>query len=1582
MQSNLMWRIVLLSTVALVSACKFSLDRQLEPGEIRGTLRSSLADGSFEPVPNASVRVEGSNLAVRSDSNGRFVLRHLPDGRYRLRMRHERTSGDETLVSALTVDTELAHGEAADLGPLFLNALGSLTGVVSRGGEPESATVAIHGEAVAEADFAAGYTMSRLEAGRHELAVRAMGPNGLQLYTGPTVEILPRVVTVADVLLDQLTLAPPASVSVRVRLSDGGDPSGVDLELHDGTAMFRLPPTGPDGSVSNVDVLAGIYTMVAKKEGYLPARLTALVLSGEVRTPDIVLTPDACRPGSTQTHCGDIATGDSDGDGIRDHLDHCPDDALNQCAPGVPPVPDAPRFCASGLQDRNGDGVCSPDCSAVSCGARQVCNDATGTALCGCVSGHIGDKCVPEGAGPALYFSTSPSSATAGASLSSVSVELIDGLGSLVVGSSSPVTVTLASAGAATLAGTTTVTPANGVATFSDLVIEKAGRGYTLIATALDFGGDESRTFNIKHAAFAPAGSRLLLTGNGAFADGIDAASLTVEAADAFGNPTWGTPVSLSSSMAGDIIAPVSGETGISGKFVALLKSTTAGTRTISAQVAGHPFTADVTLVTGTAGETTVTLAVSKESVTADSSDSTILTVTVQNSNGTAVSGQNVSLESTGEANTFTPISGKTNSAGIFTAQLSSTKAEVKEIMARVGALAQTATVTFLPGAPDAAKSTVVLSATNLPANGVTAAMVYVTVHDAFENPVPDAEVSLSASGSGHELTQPAPTDGGGWTFGTIVSNSPGTKTISVSAEGVLLATALQVTFTPPISIGGTVAGLSGPSLTLTLNGADSVEVMADGDFSFPSMLYEGDTYAVTIPTQPAGQGCAVVRGTGIVEDTAIDGIEVRCGTPWTQVVSGVTATHTLGIRKDGSLWAWGDNEGGQLGDGTAIEQRVPKPVPTLTGKTFIAAAANAIHSYAIEDGGALWAWGFNGGGLVGDGSTDPRHFPVAIAQATRFTAVSAGHFHAVALDTDGAVWTWGNNGYGQLGDGTSAPSLVPKKVASPETFTAIIAGGYHTLALDVNGAVWAWGYNENGEMGDGSTGHNFVPTKVEAEATFVAVAAGEHHSLALDDDGKLWTWGRNIDAYSAPLLVPERVTVSFRPGTKFTSIAAAGFYNLASDETGAAWGWGANNKGQLGSGFSGMTAPAPIGLETNISRVSAGASHGLAVGDSGTLWAWGDNAKGQLGSGSLHQRLTPVSVKPETKFTTVTGGSTHSLALDENGALWGWGNNASGMLGDTTGDGITTRRLFPIPIVEGTKFKDVAANSYYSLALDEGGSLWGWGNNVYGVFGNGSTMPEYAPVVSMPNTTFTTLSAGQSSVFAIDAGGALWGWGDNEYTQLGDGTDVQRLVPVAIKPETKFIAVSAGAGHTLAVDDAGFLWAWGRNDDGQLGDGSWVTRSTPTLVSSAKTFSAVSTGTNHSLALADDGSLWSWGSSQYGQLGDDTYATKNTPQPVLPTQSFTAISASSAQSFAIDDGGVLWAWGNNQSGELGNGSVTTTPTPQAVASPTNFASVSASQSHTLALDEFGGVWNWGSNTFGQLGTGEAATYPYPVFIP
>jgi alpha-tubulin suppressor-like RCC1 family protein len=344
--------------------------------------------------------------------------------------------------------------------------------------------------------------------------------------------------------------------------------------------------------------------------------------------------------------------------------------------------------------------------------------------------------------------------------------------------------------------------------------------------------------------------------------------------------------------------------------------------------------------------------------------------------------------------------------------------------------------------------------------------------------------------------------------------------------------------------------------------------------------------------------------------------------------------------------WSWGCNGSGQLGDGATTNRS--SPVSVIGGFTdWCQVSAGQNHSLGVRTNGTVWSWGNNVSGRLGDGTTVNKSSPVLVVGGfTDWYQVSAGGYHSLGVRVPGySAWAWGCNGSGQLGDGTTVDKSSPASVISGFTYTywyQVSAGANHSLGIaytfECGAGVWSWGNNSSGQLGDGTTTNRSSPVFIPAitYTYWSQVSAGNAHSLALNVDfdsydQKVWSWGCNGsgqlgDGTTMNRSSPVSAIDSF---TDWCQVSAGSSHSLGVRCNGTAWAWGNNVSGRLGDGTTtNRSSPVSvIGGFTDWCQVSAGELHSLGLRSNGTAWAWGCGAQGRLGDGSIVNKSSPVSV-------------------------------------------------------------------------------------------------------------------------------------------------------------------------------------------------------------------------------------------------------------------------------------------------------------------------------------------------------------------
>ena len=327
----------------------------------------------------------------------------------------------------------------------------------------------------------------------------------------------------------------------------------------------------------------------------------------------------------------------------------------------------------------------------------------------------------------------------------------------------------------------------------------------------------------------------------------------------------------------------------------------------------------------------------------------------------------------------------------------------------------------------------------------------------------------------------------------------------------------------------------------------------------------------------------------------------------------------------------------------------------------------------------------------------------------------------------------------------------------------------------------------------------------------------------------------------------------------------------------------------------------------------------------------WGYNALGGLGDNTTTKRSSPVqTVAYGSNWKKIVLGVGHAIAIKSDGTLWCWGANATcGQLGDNT----TTARSSPVQTVAfGSNWMDCSANAQRTAATKTDGTLWCWGRNDSGQLGDNTITYRSSPVQTIAfGTNWKQVSCGAYFTAAIKTDGTLWSWGDNLFGQLGDNTRTSRSSPIqTVAFGTNWMQVSCGDYHTVATKKDGTVWCWGYNSYGQMGDNTTTHKSSPVqTVAFGTNWKQVSCGWRTVFGIKTDGTLWGWGDNGNGQLGDNTTTHRSSPvQTVAFGTNWKQVAGGSVYTSAIKTDGTLWNWGINSSGELGDNTTTNKSSP------------------------------------------------------
>lgn len=306
-----------------------------------------------------------------------------------------------------------------------------------------------------------------------------------------------------------------------------------------------------------------------------------------------------------------------------------------------------------------------------------------------------------------------------------------------------------------------------------------------------------------------------------------------------------------------------------------------------------------------------------------------------------------------------------------------------------------------------------------------------------------------------------------------------------------------------------------------------------------------------------------------------------------------------LAIRTGNTLWSWGESGNGQLGNGT-ITPDVNTPTQVGSDTDWSAIAAGYFHALALKSGGSLWAWGFNNNGQLGDGSSTQRTSPVHIGSDTDWEVIAAGSNFSAAIKSGGTLYTWGRDNVGQLGNGAPAADVIsPTQVGAATDWASVSCGANHAAAITTGGKLYTWGENATGQLGHGDTTIRESPTQVGAGTNWAKVSCGDLHTLALKTDGTLWACGDNVVGTLGDGTTTQRTSfVQIGSDTDWADISAGAFTSFALKTDGTLYAWGEAASGGTGNGTTtpNVLAPVQIGSSDEWTAISGGFVFGMGL--------------------------------------------------------------------------------------------------------------------------------------------------------------------------------------------------------------------------------------------------------------------------------------------------------------------------------------------------------------------------------------------------
>ncbi len=719
---------------------------------------------------------------------------------------------------------------------------------------------------------------------------------------------------------------------------------------------------------------------------------------------------------------------------------------------------------------------------------------------------------------------------------------------------------------------------------------------------------------------------------------------------------------------------------------------------------------------------------------------------------------------------------------------------------------------------------------------------------------------------------------------------------------------------------------------------------------------------------------------------------------------------YTVLLTDDGTVYTAGCNDKGQLGDGTKEDRTRLVQVKGLNGEGYL----SHIRSIAVGDGcvvaldneGTVWTWGSNDHGRLGNGTTTESLTPVKVlkedgTELDNIVSVAAGAYHSLAISASGELWSWGYNKYGQLGIGTSEenqPYAVKTHGINGEGYlnnvVQVVGGDTFTMAACADGGIYTWGFNDKGQFGTGelddvkllpvpaytkgcvpddhgdsldaatlerthSTTYGYINSYLDIDCFKIIPNTSGRYRIETKDDVTLDLYnaldekldekygGYFLEANTAYYIKatsmdPVDYTFRIEPQNPPVNImATTNSYNWSAHsivlQNGAVYGAGYDSYGQLGTGKRGFSVNTPSKMVdeqgkhlTNAVKASAGDQYTLIQRSDGTVWAAGWNEYNKLGIEFVDGKAVDYAdkakpVKDLTDVVDISAGRTHSLALKADGTVWAWGSSSHGQLGG----GNRVMQTFPTQVPNLTDVVSIKAGDQTSMALKSDGTVWMWGKNDQKQLGAGYTANEVMSPVQVKGengydylTNIKAIAMTEKCSFALDKAGQVWAWGNNTNGALGIGTQnntdtPKRVVKEDGKPLINMKSISAGDYHCGAVGYNGRVWIWGKNSSRQLGDKTKIDRYSainPKGLDGTGTLDdveSISCGVEYTMAIQRDGKILAWGYNRLGQFGINSEIHEMYDRPI---EAFFVPSETTPVILPIEQGEeyIVWITGKN----------------------------------------------------------------------
>lgn len=753
-------------------------------------------------------------------------------------------------------------------------------------------------------------------------------------------------------------------------------------------------------------------------------------------------------------------------------------------------------------------------------------------------------------------------------------------------------------------------------------------------------------------------------------------------------------------------------------------------------------------------------------------------------------------------------------------------------------------------------------------------------------------------------------------------------------------------------------------------------------------------TPTATFPPTPAPTNTLTPT---VTSSPAPTGTATPTPAPPTPSSTAPTPTPSIAPLAD-QFYVWGDNTTGEYSNNTqgGITQRSTPIFIAVSDWATIPSGGDSISG--VKNNGTLYMWGLNSSGELGQNNIINRSTPTQVGVSSDWSWVMNDRF-TIGVKTNGTLWAWGNNSSGQLGLNDIVSRSSPVQVGVDNTWSRVYVSRFYSgaafdsaFAIKTNGSLWAWGNNSAGQLGFIDAVNRSSPIQVGADLNWSSVAvSGQRFALAIKTNGTLWSCGINTNgSLGINNSINRSSWTQVGTNSNWTQVSADYWPVGAIKSDGTLWTWGQNTNGSLGSNIGSAfnrSSPAQVGIDTTWNQIECGYASMLGRKVDGTLWSWGTGSAGQLGINTTQNQSSPVLVSGGLNWFTCSANNRTSFGIVRINAAT---STPTATIASTptptpspSESPIPTTTLSPTVTESPTPTPSESPSPTPSPSPSDSptptpsptafNAWYLWGSNAQGQLNTGTTGAIEGPYNAFSAGEYPNIESGSASSFR-KSDGTLWGSGSNGQGTLGQNDIANRSSLVQIS--TNVVYNAANTNSMTFIKSDGTLWGCGRNINGDLGVGNAVNRSSPTQEALGKTdWAKCTSGTLNSFGIDTSGRLYGTGNNGFGNVGIGTATNVSIFTQIGSGTDWSDVSIAGNTALALKTDGSMWVWGAGLSGQIGNNTDITVSSPVQVGIGNTWLKVAFSGSTCLAIRSDNTVWGWGGNNNGQLGNAS------PLFV-